>query len=84
MDFAFNRTLGLTEAKASLAQAISSGKFPHALLIHGPEGVGQNPMLLDLADILLCEEESGTRPCGKCAGCLGRKKNRVCKQRASA
>src|SRR3954471_19331916 len=77
MEFRFSRAQGLEEAKAFLAQALSSGKFPHALLVHGPEGVGQNPLLLDLADILLCDDESGNRPCGRCAGCLGRKRNNL-------
>ena len=72
----FNRTLGLDSAKASLSQALSSGKFPHALLVHGPEGVGQNPLLLDLVDLLICED-AATRPCGECAGCLGRKRNNL-------
>jgi len=75
MGFLFSRSLGLESAKASLTQAILSEKFPHALLVHGPEGAGQNPLLLDLADILLCEEKSENRPCGKCSSCRGRKAN---------
>jgi hypothetical protein len=76
MRFHFSRAQGLEEAKAYLSQALSSGKFPHALLVHGPEGVGQNPLLLDLIDILLCEADD-LRPCGACAGCLGRKRNNL-------
>jgi DNA polymerase-3 subunit delta' len=76
MKFAFSRTQGLEEAKAFVSRALDSGKFPHALLIHGPEGVGQNPLLLDLVDILLCESAE-MRPCGVCAGCLGRKRNNL-------
>nr|WP_119354297.1 DNA polymerase III subunit delta' [Azohydromonas sediminis] len=41
----------------------------HALLIHGPEGVGQFELALALAQHGLCEAESGPRPCGQCAGC---------------
>jgi DNA polymerase-3 subunit delta' len=41
----------------------------HALLIHGPEGVGQFELALALARTWLCEAESGPRPCGTCAGC---------------
>jgi DNA polymerase III subunit delta' len=74
--YLFSRTLGLEEAKASLSHAIASHKFPHALLIHGPAGVGQLPMLLDLADILICEA-TDSRPCLKCSGCLGRKHNNL-------
>lgn len=69
MKYSFARTTGHEDAKAFLIQALTSGKFPHALLIHGPEGVGQNALLLDLADILLCESAE-TRPCGKCGSCL--------------
>lgn len=76
MHYVFSRAQGLEEAKSSLAQALSSGKFPHALLVHGPEGVGQNALLLDLADILLCDSEE-TRPCGACPGCLGRIRNNL-------
>ncbi|MDB5048938.1 MAG: DNA-directed polymerase [Fibrobacteres bacterium] len=76
MKFSFTRTQGLEEAKAFLTQALSSGKFPHGLLVHGPEGVGQNALLLDLVDILLCDA-ADIRPCGACAGCLGRQRNNL-------
>ncbi len=76
MKFTFSRAQGLDEAKSFLTQALASGKFPHALLVHGPEGVGQNPLILDLADILLCDSPE-MRPCGQCPGCLGRKRNNL-------
>ncbi len=76
MRFSFSRAQGLEEAKAFLSQALSSGKFPHGLLVHGPEGVGQNPLLLDLVDILLCDA-ADLRPCGACQGCLGRLRNNL-------
>ncbi len=72
----FSRTLGLDEAKTSLAHALTTNTFPHALLVHGPEGVGQNALVLDLVDLLICEAEE-TRPCGQCAGCLGRKRKNL-------
>src|SRR4051812_28421355 len=74
MKFSFGRTAGLEEAKAFLTQALSGNKFPHALLIHGPEGAGQNALLLDLADILVCNGAEA-RPCGRCPGCLGRRRH---------
>jgi DNA polymerase III subunit delta' len=76
MKFIFSRARGLDDAKSFLTQALASGKFPHALLVHGSEGVGQNPLILDLADILLCESRE-MRPCGQCPGCLGRKRNNL-------
>jgi DNA polymerase III delta prime subunit len=76
MRFNFSRAQGLEEAKAFLSQALSSGTFPHGLLVHGPEGVGQNPLLLDVVDILLCDN-ADLRPCGVCSGCLGRRRNNL-------
>ena len=41
----------------------------HAVLVHGPEGVGQFEFGLALARAWLCEAEQGARPCGSCASC---------------
>ncbi len=44
--------------------------LPHALLIHGPKGVGKLALARRLAQLILCEAE-GRRdtPCGNCPGC---------------
>jgi DNA polymerase-3 subunit delta' len=44
----------------------------HALLLHGPRGVGQFELALVLAQAWLCEDDARadrSRPCGRCAGC---------------
>jgi DNA polymerase III subunit delta' len=42
----------------------------HALLLHGPQGVGQFELALTLAQAWLCEAaQTTTRPCGVCAAC---------------
>lgn len=42
----------------------------HALLLHGPQGVGQFELALTLAQAWLCEAAQGmARPCGGCASC---------------
>src|SRR5207245_5994295 len=44
----------------------------HALLIHGPQGVGQWELTLTLAQAWLCEAVGGAsqrKPCGVCASC---------------
>ncbi len=42
----------------------------HALLLHGPQGVGQFELAITLAQAWLCEAaDAGTRPCGTCASC---------------
>ena len=46
----------------------------HALLLHGPQGVGQFELAIGLAQAWLCEAADAltyraTRPCGVCASC---------------
>ena len=41
----------------------------HALLVHGPRGVGQFELSLALAQGWLCESSSLPKPCGQCAAC---------------
>lgn len=68
MVFEFPRTLGQDDARSKLRQTLSQQRFPHALLIHGEPGLGQHALLLDLAQILACEDAS-RKPCGACAAC---------------
>ncbi len=68
MHFNFPRTLGQEDAKKRLSAALASGRFPHALLVHGEPGLGQLALLLDLAQILSCED-TATKPCGTCFPC---------------
>jgi DNA polymerase III subunit delta' len=45
-------------------------RLPHAILIHGPKGVGKLAMAEHFAQRLLCESsEPGAAPCGRCEGC---------------
>jgi DNA polymerase-3 subunit delta' len=44
-------------------------RLPHALLIHGPVGVGKRALAEHFAQFLLCEGPKGERPCGHCKGC---------------
>jgi DNA polymerase-3 subunit delta' len=41
----------------------------HALLLHGPQGVGQFELALTLAQAWLCEGTQDAKPCGQCAAC---------------
>jgi len=47
-----------------------AGRLPHALLIHGPQGVGKLALAEKIAQLLLCEARDAARkPCGACEGC---------------
>ena len=45
-------------------------RLPHALLLHGPEGVGQLEVAVAFARTLLCEQSATPgQACGRCAAC---------------
>jgi DNA polymerase-3 subunit delta' len=41
----------------------------HALLLHGPSGLGQYDLALGLARAWLCEQPTGQGACGQCTSC---------------
>lgn len=44
--------------------------LPHALLMHGPKGIGKLALAERVAELILCEaSDAGRRPCGECEGC---------------
>ena len=60
--------LGHGELLEGLFRAARAGRLGHALLFHGPEGVGKFLAAHELARGLLCER--GPAPaCGSCAAC---------------
>ncbi|HYL90123.1 MAG TPA: DNA polymerase III subunit delta', partial [Burkholderiales bacterium] len=45
-------------------------RLPHAILLHGPRGVGKLALAETMAQLLLCEDaQLVQRPCGRCDGC---------------
>ena len=52
-----------------LTRLWNSGKLPHALLFHGPEGVGKEGHALELAALLNCTTATENGSCGSCPSC---------------
>lgn len=50
-----------------LSKLLESGRFPHALIIEGEEGIGKKTLARDLACALVCRGED--KPCGECSQC---------------
>ena len=47
----------------------AQNRFPHALLVNGPEGIGKACFSLALANYVLCRSPQGNSACGKCRSC---------------
>ena len=60
--------LGHDRIKRILAKALAEGRFPPALLLSGPEGVGKRTLALAAAEALVCERGGGAA-CGACSTC---------------
>jgi DNA polymerase III subunit delta' len=60
--------LPLPWLQAPLREALARQRG-HALLLHGPQGVGQFELALALAQAWLCEDPSEAGACGRCASC---------------
>lgn len=54
-------------AQETLAAFVNDGRFPHALLLEGPEGSGRRTFAREIAAALFCRGEH--KPCGSCNQC---------------
>jgi len=52
-----------------LLSAWTEHRWPHGLLIHGPEGVGKHALATRIASALLCDRQNAFAACGECASC---------------
>ena len=66
VNVAFEEIIGQERVKEILSAAVRSDRLPHALLFHGPEGVGKDAMALELAKKMNCTHSQ----CPSCPSCL--------------
>lgn len=60
---------GNNTTKSSLLQMAMNHKFPHALILSGPEGNAKLALALATAQYLNCQNPSETDSCGDCPSC---------------
>lgn len=65
----FDAIVGQQQTVAALRRALTRNRLPHALLLHGPVGVGKATMAGVLAQALNCEVSGFVDACGTCASC---------------
>jgi DNA polymerase-3 subunit delta' len=57
-------------ADTAATTVAARGRWPHALLLAGPRGIGKRVLALHLAQALLCESpQPAGAACGSCIGC---------------
>ena len=67
----FPDVLGHEHPRAMLARLLTSGRIPHALLFHGPEGVGKRLVAGHFATSLVCTDPGKDQAaCMRCGACV--------------
>lgn len=57
--------------KRQLHDMVTDGRIPHALLLHGPSGIGKFMLARAFAQYLHCQSPTSEgEPCGKCPSCI--------------
>lgn len=57
--------------KRQLHDMVTDGRIPHALLLHGPSGIGKFMLARAFAQYLHCQSPTPEgEPCGKCPSCI--------------
>lgn len=68
----FDEVIGQKDVRKRLADMVSGGRLPHAVMLCGPEGCGKMALALSFASYLLCSrrgEGAGDDSCGVCSQC---------------
>ncbi len=65
---AFEEIIGQKRVIDILNKVLESGRLPHALLFHGPDGVGKLALALAMAKAQFCREDPIY--CDRCSDCL--------------
>ncbi len=68
IEYRLNGPVSQERQRIRLMAALRENRFPQAILIDGPVGIGKKALAIELAKALQCSDP-GMRPCGHCFGC---------------
>lgn len=66
----FRDITGHKDEIKKLTALVDSGKIPHALLLHGPSGVGKTAVARAFVQYIGCTDRRDGDSCGRCPACL--------------
>lgn len=65
----YSDIVGQASPKERLLKMVHEGRVPHAIMLSGPEGCGNLPSALALAQHLFCTAKTGQGACNHCVAC---------------
>lgn len=68
IEFTLNGPVSQETSRMRLISALCENRFPQAILIDGPAGIGKKALAIELAQALQCTN-ANKRPCMHCFGC---------------
>lgn len=68
IEYRLNGPTSQERQRIRLMSSLRENRFPQAILIDGPMGIGKKALAIEIAKALQCSD-SGMRPCGHCFGC---------------
>lgn len=66
----FSEIIGQQKAKEAIIGSFHEGRFPHALILKGPAGLGKLAFANAIAQFINCENPGPGDSCGTCPNCL--------------
>ena len=68
IEYTLHGPVSQERSRIRVMSALRENRFPQAVLIDGPAGIGKKALAMEIAKALQCTDPN-MRPCGRCFGC---------------
>ena len=68
IEYSLQGPVSQERVRIRVMSALRENRFPQAVLIDGPAGIGKKALAMEIVKALQCTDEN-MRPCGHCFGC---------------